>query len=327
MTLSPHWPLLSEAFILWDGLAGAIPTLVNLSENHTFRLDLPGGRSVILRVHRPGYHTRLAIESELAWMQALRRDAGLFTPRPIAGRNGDYVQQAPFLSPDDHRHMVLFAFEKGSEPQVGDDLAPVFTQLGALAARCHKHVESWTPPHPFERQVWTAEAILDPGAIWGDWRKAPGVDGEARSIIERLDATLRRRLVAYGRGPDRFGLIHADMRLANLLVHDGITHVIDFDDSGFCWFGYDFGAAVSFFEDHPTVPALRTAWLEGYRTERAFGPEHAEMLDSFVMLRRMALLAWIGTHAEADLAQSLKATYATGTAELAERYIATGGIG
>lgn len=321
-----EWHGVRAALSLWNGLEDGIPVLVNLSENHTFRIDTASGPAAVLRVHRPGYHTRLGIESELAWMQALRADAGLFTPRPIAGLDGQLVQEAEFSAPGDVRFMVLFAFETGSEPEVSDDLTAVFHQLGQLSAQCHAHVERWVPPQSFERQVWTAEAILDPDAIWGDWRAAPGVGGPIRETLDRLDAALRQRLVDYGMGKDRFGLIHADMRLANLLVEDGVTRLIDFDDSGFCWFGYDFGAAVSFFEESDTVPALRAAWLAGYREHRAFSAEDEAMLDSFVMLRRMALLAWSGSHAETELAQSIHGTYAQGTAELAKRYLATGTI-
>ena len=314
----------SAALALWPGFAGATPTLINLSENHTFRLDLADGGRAVLRIHRPGYHSRLGIESELAWMAALREQAGLFTPRPLPGHDGALVQEADFMG--SARHMVAFAFEEGCEPQVKDDLTPVFAQLGALAARCHAHVVDWTPPRPFTRQVWTAGAILDPDAIWGDWRAAPGVKGETRAILDRLDARLRTQLDAYGTGKDRFGLIHADMRLANLLVADGVTRLIDFDDCGFCWFGYDFGAAVSFFEDSETVPALRAAWLAGYRRHRAFGTEDEAMLDAMVMLRRMALLAWTGSHSETELAQSLHATFAAGSAEMAERFLSRGTI-
>lgn len=322
--MTDPWGGLSGALDLWPGLKNGTPTLINLSENHTFRIDRTDGGRTVLRVHRPGYHSRLGIESELAWMQALREQAGLFTPRPLPGCDGALVQEAGFMG--EVRHMVAFAFEDGAEPQAEDDLTPVFTQLGALAAQCHAHVVSWAPPPRFTRQIWTSGAILDPDAIWGDWRAAPGVDGEIRDILDRLDAHLRTLLAAYGTDKDRFGLIHADMRLANLLVSDGVTRLIDFDDCGFCWFGYDFGAAVSFFEDSETVPALRAAWLDGYRAHRAFGAEHEAMLDAMVMLRRMALLAWTGSHAETELAQSLHTTFAIGSAEMAERFLTRGTI-
>lgn len=51
--------------------AGATATLVNVSENTTYRVDDPGtGRSAALRIHRPAYHSLAAIESELMWMDA-----------------------------------------------------------------------------------------------------------------------------------------------------------------------------------------------------------------------------------------------------------------
>lgn len=304
---------------LWNGLEDGVATLINLSENHTFRIDLPDGGRVVLRVHRPRYHSREAIESELAWMDALRGQAGLFTPRAIAGRNGARVQEAPFTGRDDARHMVLFAFEAGAEPRPGGTLEPLFGELGALAARCHAHVEGWTAPAGFVRQAWSAEAILDVDGIWGDWRRAPHVTGQVWSRLDRLDGALRERLGAYGTGTDRFGLIHADMRLANLLVGDGATRVIDFDDCGFGWFGYDFAAAVSFMEDSATVPGLRAAWLEGYREHRPFSAEDEAMLDALVLLRRMALLAWIGSHGETELAREHEERFAPVTVALAER--------
>src|SRR5690606_9232957 len=100
---------------LWPGLTGGRATLINLSENHTFRIDLPDGGKVILRVHRPGYNSRAAIESELAWMDALRTDAGIETPRALAGANGARVQELA-LRQGGNRFAVLFAFEEGVEP-------------------------------------------------------------------------------------------------------------------------------------------------------------------------------------------------------------------
>ena len=44
------------------------------------------------------------------------------------------------------------------------------------------------------------------------------------------------------------------------------VRVIDFDDCGLSWFMYDFATTVSFIEDHPDVPALTQAWVDGYRS-------------------------------------------------------------
>ena len=217
---------------LWDGVEDGVATLINLSENHTFRIDRPDGARAILRVHRPGYHAPEAIESELAWLSALSRDTGLPTVTPLPGRNGQLLQRLQTGS-GASCFAVLFAFEHGEIAETLDDLTGLFADLGRIAAICHRHAEQWSPPAAFQRPVWDAAAILDPDGLWGDWRKAPHVEGEIRRMLDRLDNRLRRDLSAYGRESDRFGLIHADMRLANILVDKRTTRLIDFADSAF----------------------------------------------------------------------------------------------
>src|SRR5437762_1948152 len=66
--------------------------MINLSENATYRIEASDSRRFALRVHREGYHSRNAIASELAWVQALRRDGAAITPIPLSGRDGELIQ-------------------------------------------------------------------------------------------------------------------------------------------------------------------------------------------------------------------------------------------
>jgi Ser/Thr protein kinase RdoA (MazF antagonist) len=142
-----------------------------------------------------------------------------------------------------------------------------------------------------------------------------------REVLGRLDATLRTRLARHGSDPDRYGLVHADLRLANLLVDGDTTYVIDFDDCGWSWYLYDLGAALSFIEDDPRVPELVDAWTRGYRRIRELSTEDEAEIPTFVMMRRLLLVAWIGSHAGTELAQSMGAAYTEGSCALAERYL------
>lgn len=310
---------IEPALACWGELAGATALLLNHSENHTFLLTNPAGARFTLRVHRAGYQSRPSIESELAWLMALRRDTALAIPEPVAGLDGNVLQD--FITPDGQRMGVLFHFVEGTEPHPDSNLGDLFTTLGSYAATLHRHVSDWQPPTGFERQVWQAATILDSDGLWGDWRVAPGVNARNRDILDRVGATLWRRLEAYGTSADRYGLIHADMRLGNLLVDGARVTLIDFDDCGFCWFAYDFAAAISFHETSAAIPALRAAWLEGYQAVRPLSAADRDIIDSMVMLRRMALLAWIGSHAETRLAQQHMPGFADGTALLGERYL------
>jgi Ser/Thr protein kinase RdoA (MazF antagonist) len=102
------------------------------------------------------------------------------------------------------------------------------------------------------------------------------------------------------------------------------VRVIDFDDCGFSWFMYDFATTVSFFEDHPQVPELKDAWVEGLPLGGAARPRRRAELDTFVMLRRLLLVAWIGSHHEfATEAAELGAGFTEGSCALAERYLSS----
>ncbi len=130
----------------------------------------------------------------------------------------------------------------------------------------HGHARQWSRPSSFRRFAWDYDTTLGASGHWGRWQDGLGLGPDELDLLGRLDATIRRRLEAYGRSPERFGLVHADIRLANLLVDGPHVRVIDFDDCGFSWFMYDFATTVSFFEDHPHVPELKDAWVDGYRS-------------------------------------------------------------
>ncbi|WP_453972929.1 phosphotransferase enzyme family protein [Amorphus sp. MBR-141] len=296
--------------------------LINLSENATFLVTAPGGWRSVLRVHRVGYHARHAIESELAWMDALRSDAGVPTPPVIASRSGARIVDAMPGEGAEARHLVMFEFVDGCEPGVDDDLSAPLRRLGEISARLHLHAMDWSPPPGFERLTWDEEAILGSAPTWGHWRDGPNVDAYAEALLARTEDTIRARLRRYGKGSDRYGLIHADVRLANLLIHDGETRVIDFDDSGWGWFLYDVATAFSFVEDHPSVPEWTACWLEGYRSERSLSVEDEREIPTFIMLRRLALLGWLGSHAETDIARELAPHFASVSCLLAETYLA-----
>jgi Ser/Thr protein kinase RdoA (MazF antagonist) len=308
----------------WAETAGGRAALVNLSENHTFRVDGPGGR-FFLRLHRPGYQSAAAIESELAWLAALRAETELPVPRPLPGRDGRLLQR--LASGGIPRHAVLFAAEPGREPTPADDLAAVFETLGRYAATAHRHAEAFRPPPGFVRPRWEAGAILDADGLWGDWRKAPHVEGTVGAALADLDGTLRAELAGYGEAPNRFGLIHADMRLANLLVEGRRVTLIDFDDCGFGWFMYDFAAAISFHEADARAGEWRARWLAGYEAVRPLALADRAVLDAMVLLRRMALLAWIGSHHETRLARVHADGFAAATARMAEAYLRRAGSG
>lgn len=323
--VSDEVDIAERALVHYDLSPDSTLRLLNLSENATYAVEDPhtGARS-ILRVHRKGYHRPHEIESELDWLDALRRDADVTVPIVLPARDGRrMVTVDQDRTP---RHVVHFEMVAGTEPDEATLTVEDFHTLGRITASLHDHSRQWRRPAGFGRFAWDWQHSLGDQPRWGRWQDAVGVGTEESAVLNRGVELLRRRLSEYGTGPEVFGLVHADLRLANLLVESvegqppTIT-VIDFDDCGFGWYFYDFGTAVSFFEDDPAVPEWQDAWAAGYRTRRPMPAADEAMLPSFVLLRRLLLLAWMGSHGHAQESQAMSITYARGSCELAERYL------
>ena len=299
-------------------------TQLNVSENGTFRIDHPGrpeGDCSVLRVHRTNYHSQAAIESELAWISALRDEGVVRTPAYLPNVEGEAVTTSRVG--DDTRHVVRFAWANGHEPDESR-LVKDFAELGAITARLHRHAKHWQRPPGFTRFVWDYDTSLGERGLWGRWQDGLGMGREQLEVLGRLDGVLKQRRADYGKSPERFGLIHADTRLANLLVDGDDVTVIDFDDCGLSWFMYDVASAVSFIEHEPYIPDLIDAWVQGYRTEEPLPEADAAAIPTFVMLRRLLLVAWIGSHAETETAQELGPEFTDVSCDLAETYLSQG---
>lgn len=318
---------LAKAAVARFGLgANAAVTLCNVSENHTYRVEDPAtGSRFALRVHRPGYRSAQEIESELMWIDALREEGVVDTPGVVSATDGARVVSASAqgLGP---RNVVMFEWLDGVGPDLDDGRAATgqFEILGAISARMHEYARRWPRPAGFSRPSWDYECSIGPRGHWGAWQDGLGIGAEERRQLQRLDRTIAARLRAFGQEEARFGLVHADMRLANLLIDGEHVRVIDFDDCGCSWYMYDFATAVSFMEDHPRVPELRDAWVRGYRSVAELDPAAEAELQTFVMLRRLLLVAWIGSHHTfAPEAAELGAGFTAGTCALAEDYLST----
>jgi Ser/Thr protein kinase RdoA (MazF antagonist) len=248
----------------------------------------------------------------------LRRDEGLLTPAVYKAADGREVVDVTVG--DLTRQTVLFEWLPGTEPPE-DKLAEKFELLGDICARMHRHSRAWQRPPWFVRFDWDFDCCVGGTPRWGRWQDGIGVGPAELQTLTRAASAMADRLRGYGRGEDRFGLIHADVRLANLLADGDDIQVIDFDDCGFGWFMFDVATAVSFIEHDPRVPELCDAWVRGYRKVSPLPEADVAEIPTFVLLRRLQLVAWVGSHRFADAALELGAEFTRGACEIAERYL------
>ena len=284
--------------------AEASLTLLSHRENAVFRVDdLGGGRPCVLRIHREGYQSEAMIRSELAWMEALRAE-GVETPEVLRARDGDTVQTVEVPEVPEPRHCDLFRWVGGEPPDAGD-VGRTYRLLGEINARIHRQAREWKRPSGFQRQSWDEDGMLGEDPLWGRFGDLSALSAQQRALLLDAKSAVLARLARFGRAPDRFGLIHADLMPENILVQDGVPRVIDFDDSGFGWHLYDPATLLAFDVADDDFESKRDAWVEGYRSVAPLPDAHLEELPTLIMARFLVGLGWLHTRRETPFAREV----------------------
>jgi Ser/Thr protein kinase RdoA (MazF antagonist) len=290
-----------------------------LTENWMFRVqDASDHVPAVLRIYRPGVKSRDEIRSELAWMTALREEAGLPVPRVFDTEEGRDLLEVQWGG----QTIFCAAFElaHGLEPAEAE-LVRWFPYFGTLTAHMHRHARAWRRPPWFTRMRWDVDTTLGPRGHWGRWDVSVPDPAERRQLGQLADVVVDR-LNRFGTGAERFGLVHADLRLANVLVDGDKVTILDFDDCGDSWYLYDLAATLTFNEGRPDVDELIAAWVDAYRTVEPLSREDEAEIKTFLMLRRLMLSAYVGLRDDTDLARELGETGFSGeTCRLAESYL------
>lgn len=290
-----------------------------LTENPTFRVQEASARDPLaLRIYRPGGRPAEEIESELSWISAVRRDAEVFTPDVVPTEDGARVVKLDGRTP-----IFAAAFELIPGHEADDtDLQRLMPRIAQATAHLHRHARDWKPPGGFRRPRWDVETTIGSSPHWGPWQASVPDAGE-RAHLERLADTVLKRLRGFGSDASRFGLIHADLRVANLIVDGDSVAVIDFDDCGFSWYLYDLGATLTLYEDAPNVDELIASWVDSYRAIAPLSGQDEREIPTFLMLRRLMLTAYVGLRSDTELADELRRTgFNRASCELAEGYLA-----
>jgi Ser/Thr protein kinase RdoA (MazF antagonist) len=267
-------------------------------ENTTFRVDAAGER-FLMRVHRPNRHgrsvdSRAAVGSELAWLDALRRDTDLSVPTPIRTTHGESTSAV------NGRVCSLLGWQNG-RIHAARPAAVHMRRMGETLALLHNHASSWQVPAGFVRMRW------DWGTFFGDTMEYGGVSAAGcwdllpapvRVQFDEVARRMRTVMKDLGSDCDVFGLIHADLHLENALFDGAEVRLIDFDDCGFGYWLYDIAVTLWEYRHGDHYLAFRDALVDGYTKHRA-KPDLTH-LDVFIATREVAFGLWFAGMAQVN---------------------------
>ncbi len=245
------------------------------SDNLTFKITQgTDDKKFVLRIHKPFTRNLAdlrqqprAILSELLWMDALAKDAGIPVP-PVVRNNAGQLITSVQLSSDGQIVPCSMLGWLDAEPYRPDapEIENLAMQLGRLMARMHTHASQWQPPEGFLRPRSGPEHILQimdkllPGIQMGI------IQPEDYSVIKMTAEKIRDIVITIDRTPENWSLIHNDLHTGNWLYRGEKVFPIDFSLCGYrvspLRYRHCAGSLGS------ENPALRRSFINGYLEKR-----------------------------------------------------------
>ena len=285
--------IVEQALTLW-GMAGAHYALVAERENAVFKVTTDHG-CLALRLHRKGYRTDQELWSELKWMEVAAR-GGIDVPKPVPSPYGKVLHAIDGVQVD-----VLTWLSGAPLADLFDTLGPndradVFYAVGQQMAHLHDISDAWAPPTEFHRCAWNQAGLLGAAPLWGRFWENPTLTNQDRALLTQFRATAQADLARMESTLD-YGLIHADLVSANIMLDGTHVRLIDFDDGGFGFRLFEIATTLLKFMAEPDYDHLRTALIQGYTSVRAI---NLGALDLFLALRAATYVGWAITRQTHD---------------------------
>jgi len=317
-----------RALAAWD-----LPTPhvepIKYRENAVFAVVAGDGRRAVMRVHRPRYRSDLDIRCELAWMRDVGA-AGIATPAAIATRDGDVMVTAGAAGVPEPRQCDLLEWVDGVPPgtleggvSASDEaLRDLYRSVGGTAARMHEHARTWQRPVPFSRPSWNVDTLVGEAPTFGRFEDLDVVTPEQLRVLTAARDLVRERLTALGPAD---ALIHGDLVPDNILVDGDTQRIIDFDDFGWSWIGFEMVTSLFPLKVSGGFDVGLSGYLEGYREVCPFPDHELDALPEMLLARGLSYLGWPVGRPEIASARDIVPMFAFLLAEEASDYLRSHG--
>lgn len=273
-------------------------TPLALTNNAVFKVETTSiqanAPAYALRIHRPNYRTSAEIRSELRYMQALKRETSVTVPEPGPTRQGDLITTVSLEGFDESRHCDLLTWVDGQvcRPHQGLGLKGTY-RLGEVLGQMHLFAQTFQPPPEFCLPRWDADGLFTEASPFKPGPLEAIFSPADHAIFTEVEQRTRTIFRALEQESQAIGVIHCDFILGNCLFHKRKVQVLDFNDCGWGYFLYDLCPLLGNLKDYPEYPALRRAFLAGYRSVCSLPEKWEDAFDMLIAARHASQCLWI----------------------------------
>lgn len=269
------------------------------NENATFQVDTSDQR-FLLRLHTPALHSftgpqhgRLAVESELRWLNGLNRDTRLLIPRPVRTPAGAWTTAVG----TEQRSVIAASLLVWQAGAPFDQTAPAAARhaaaLGASLAHLHDYATHWIAPASFKRPVYGVEHTHTFARMLAPAQRLGIASVEESALVAATFAEIERIIEQQPRDGEHYGMIHGDLHAGNVLVDGAAVKLIDFSMCGLGPYVLDVGYCLAGLK-----PKLHSPFLGAYSQLRPIKVEAMRAVEAFAVQGRFGSYAFLLERAE-----------------------------
>jgi Ser/Thr protein kinase RdoA (MazF antagonist) len=234
------------------------------------------------------------------WMRSeahILKAAGTHLPVPLP------MGDVQVLELDEGRVLALLLHYLEGEPITVAQLTPdLLYKIGAFIARWHnicaqllnvsdKGINPLVQDSKLQRPRLDFEGLFGAQSIYQHEGERIYTD-EQRTLMDTAKDKVRAAMDA--RGSNGLLLVHGDLLLDNLLLHNGEVRALDFEYCGFGYDLYDLTPLLWQLKPEPSYPAWEDALWAGYTALRPLPYRH--LLETFIVARQVASMRWIAAN-------------------------------
>ena len=294
---------------------GLEPVQIDLARhafNTTFRVRTADRATVAVRVNTNSVSAPAHIRAQHSWMRSLAAQTELRLPVPIQTPSGEDLA---VVSRTGHDHLVVAAtWLEGDEVEECNIVQA--RMLGAAMGVMHEHATGWAVPEGADLATFSDPFFGDEDRLRGAYADRPEDLALVEWSLARCQAALSDALSC---GPRI--VIHGDLHGGNLLWHEGVLAVLDFDDCGVAVPALDLAVAIFYLRG--SDPRIEDALREGYAGARQPPGGEGDDFEALVACRQLLLANDLLRSRTPEL-RALSAPYLDRTVERLGRWRETG---
>jgi Ser/Thr protein kinase RdoA (MazF antagonist) len=274
------------------GIAAKRLTELANRHNHVFRVDAASGERFALRIQND-LLSDAEVRLQVGWLQSLAKHSAVVVPLPMHTVDGE-----PFALVEcghGRRRAMLLCWVPGRLlRRRGDD---VYRSAARMIAQLHQHAESYRIPRGRSCRRLDGDWLFGERFFPRATRAGKKLSASQRKIAATAERFVRDSMATLDDGKRRFGLIHADLNLDNIVFHQGQPSPIDFDEFGMGWYLFDLAELIRTSVRPDNWRERKQLAVTAYTAARSLDDAELHAFDAFIVATFAQYLNWAFLHA------------------------------